>query len=183
MEALHHTHDTAAPAHVEQGSRLVEHEDARLHGERSRDGYALLLSSGQMSGIGLGIAVEAHPVQLAGDTFADLVGRDSEVFGAKGYVLLHDGGDDLVVGVLEHEAQLPARASVCIEVDAFLRADGLADQRDRPLVRRQKSAHDRCERGLSRPVRSEHADALAIGDIQRDVVEGGDPVFVAQRGV
>jgi len=51
-EAPHDLQDFADEFGIERGGRLVEQHQARLHGERPRDGDALLLAARQMAGIG-----------------------------------------------------------------------------------------------------------------------------------
>ena len=86
----HHAHDAATSAHVEQGARLVQHEHARLHGKRAGDGNALLLSARQARRVAACVVGHRHAGKLALHARADLVGRDAQVLGAKGHVLLDD---------------------------------------------------------------------------------------------
>ena len=61
--------------------------------------------------------------------------------------------------------------------------DLLSHEFDGTLVWREQPAEHRGKRRLARSVGAQHANALAGCHVERDVVEGGDPVFVAQRGV
>ena len=56
------------------------------------------------------LPVFVHPHRLEGVVHpaADLLRRDAEVFGAEGHVLFHDGGDELIIRVLQHH---PHRAA------------------------------------------------------------------------
>ena len=182
-QAAHDAHDGAASAHVEQGAGLVEDEQARLHGERAGDGDALLLAAGEARGVGLGEGAHGDAVELAADAALDLGGLDAEVLGAEGDVVLHDRGDDLVVGVLEHEAEALARAAVRGEVDAAAGEDVLAQERHVAGVRGEEPRQHEGERGLARAVGAQDADVLAGTDVERDVVEGERAALVAEGDV
>ena len=182
-QAAHDAHDGAASAHVEQGAGLVEDEQARLHGERAGDGDALLLAAGEACGVGLGEGAHGDAVELAADAALDLGGLDAEVLGAEGDVVLHDRGDDLVVGVLEHEAEALARAAVRGEVDVAAGEDLLAQERHVAGVRGEEPRQHEGERGLARAVGAQDADVLAGTDVERDVVEGERAALVAEGDV
>ena len=55
---------------------------------------------------GLGILAHAHGGKGLVHAAADFPRRHAEVFQAEGAILLHHGGDDLVIRVLEHHAAL-----------------------------------------------------------------------------
>ena len=96
----------APPLRVEHGGRLVEHDTLRPHGEHARDGHTLLLSAGQeLRGVGT-VIVHADGFERVVDAPPDLRGGDAEVFRRKGDVFFYDIRDDLVIGVLEHHADM-----------------------------------------------------------------------------
>jgi len=98
----------AAALRVEHGSRLVEHDAARPHGDDARNGDALLLSAGQKMRRVLAVVVHADEPERLVHAAADLVRGYAEILGREGDILLHHVGDDLVVGVLEDHADAAA---------------------------------------------------------------------------
>ena len=48
---------------VQRGGRLVKEKHIRLHGQRPDNGNSLLLSAGELTGIGPRLIVKAHPLQ------------------------------------------------------------------------------------------------------------------------
>jgi hypothetical protein len=54
-EAAHHGEYLADQFRVESGRRFIEEDRTRLHRERTGDGDPLLLSPGQLMGIGTGL--------------------------------------------------------------------------------------------------------------------------------
>ncbi len=58
---------------VERAEGLVEQQHLRLHGQRARERHALQLSAGELGGVALGEAVEAHEREQLLDALADLV--------------------------------------------------------------------------------------------------------------
>ena len=117
-EPAHHAQDGGAAAHVEERPGLVEHEHVGLHGERSGDGDALLLAAREAGGVRCGIVVERNAVQLASHARCDLFAREAEVLRPEGNVVLDDARYDLVVWVLEDEAEVAPGSAICLEVGA-----------------------------------------------------------------
>ena len=183
MQLPHHAHDRAAPAHVEKGAGLVEHQDARLHGKGPRDGDALLLAAREPGGVSPGVVLECHAPQLAPDALPYPIRGDPQVLGAKGDVIGDHGGHDLVVGVLEDQPQRAPRATIGGEVRHPVEEDMLPQQGDGAGVRGEQPTEDGRQRGLARPVGAQHADALALRDGERDVVQGDHAPPVLERDV
>ena len=179
-QSTHHTHDGLAAAHVQKRGRLVEHEHLRLHGQCTGDAHALTLPTAHARRVGARVVGERHAGELAVHAPTDLVAGKAEVFGPEGHVVGHDARHDLVVGVLEHEAEGAAGAAVGRKVGRAALAHALSHELDVPLVRGQKPTDHRGERGLAAAVGAQDAYALAARHLERDVVEGA-VVPVAQR--
>ena len=77
---------------------------------------------------------------------SDLGGGNAQILGPKGNVLLNDRGDNLVIWILEHQAQTSPYPSVRLKVDSLLAKHALAQEFDGPLVGGQKTAEDGGER-------------------------------------
>ena len=106
VEPLDGIEHLAAALRVKHGGRLVEHDALRLHGQHACDGHTLLLSAGeQLRRIGP-VFVHADGAERIVDAPADLLRRDTEVFGREGHILLDHVRDDLVVGVLKDHADV-----------------------------------------------------------------------------
>ena len=95
---------------VQAGHRLVEHEHLRLHGEHAGEGHAALLAAGQVEGAALGKLVEGQPHQGQALPHAavDFLGAKPHVARPEGYVVVDGVGEQLVLGILEHESHLAA---------------------------------------------------------------------------
>ena len=93
---------------VQHGGGLVHNKAVGPHGDNARNRDALLLAAGQLVRRSLALFIDARQLHGLVDAGADLLGRHAEVLRRKGYVLLDDGRHDLVVGVLEHHADLLA---------------------------------------------------------------------------
>ena len=92
---------------VEGARRLVEEQQLRVQRKGPRDGDALLLPAGELAGVGIGLALEAHLLQEGRAALEDLVllasvqeRRLSEVF--------HDRVVREEVEALEHEPEARA---------------------------------------------------------------------------
>ena len=130
VEFLRHGKHLAPPGGVEHGGGFVKDDDLRPHGQHPGDGHALLLAAGEHVRRGLGVFPHAHGFEGIVHAAADVLRRHAEVFKAKGAVLLHHGGDDLVVRVLEDHA-----ASFCALRGCFLpRARRRRRSRSRPFA-------------------------------------------------
>ena len=105
-----------------------------------------------MGGVAPCIIVERDPVELALHPSAYLVCGDAEVLGAEGHIVLDDGRDDLVIGVLEDEADLAPGTPVRIEIDLSLGEAALPHKLDFPLVGRKKATEHACQGRLARPI-------------------------------
>ena len=94
-------HDLGPAGGVQHGGGLVHDDAPGAHGQDSGDGHPLLLSPGEEMGGVAGKGCHAHGGQALVHPLADLRRGEAHVFAGKGHILLHHGGDDLVVGVLE----------------------------------------------------------------------------------
>ena len=160
-------HDLRAAVGVKHGGRLVQHKAVRPHGNDACDGDALLLPAGQLIRRGVALFVDAGQFHGFVDAGADLLRRHAEVLRRKGDILLDDGGDDLVVRILEHHADLLAHI---VEV-IFVAGVHPLDQH-RARFGQQNGIEMLCQRGLAAAVRAQHGDKLAAPDVNADAVDG-----------
>ena len=97
--------DLAGQLWVEGGGGLVEEQDLRLHGQRAGDGYALLLSAGELVGVRVLAVGKAHLLQKLPRVGVDLVLRALlDQNRGLGDVLQH-GVVGKEVEVLKHQAE------------------------------------------------------------------------------
>ena len=172
VQVAKHTHDAAAAADVEHGARLIEHEHVGVHGQRARDGDALLLAAREASRVGLSIGTESHTPQLGVHAPDDLVAGDAEVLRAKGHVVCHDARDDLVLGVLEHQARAVTGGPVGLGVHLAVVVGEPSGKLDAPGVGCLEARKQLGERGLARAVAAKHAQPLAGAHREVNAVEG-----------
>ncbi len=107
----------------------------------------------------------------------DLVGREPHVERAERDVVEHGGAEQLVVGVLEHEAHLGPDAP-----DRVL-AHGHPRHVHAPVRGPERPVELEHERALAGAVRSDEGHLLARADAQVDAAEGLEPVGIAEVDV
>ena len=98
-------HDLPAGGRVEVAGRLVGDDQSRLVNERAGDRDALLLATGELTGVLLELAGEAHGLQRLGAPAADLPAGLAQHSQREGDVLV-DGQPRKELEVLEDEADL-----------------------------------------------------------------------------
>ena len=150
---------------VETRGGFVEDEDAGIHGQDRGDRGATSLAATEAVGGAVGDVGRRHRGERGVDTAVDLFGPEAEVGGAERHVVANGVHEQLVVGVLEHEA----------DTAADLRDRGRTEREtvdgDRAAAWCQQSVHVQGQRGLAGPVRPEDRDALAGCDPELEVVE------------
>src|SRR3954453_7691646 len=166
-EDHHDIEDLVDHLRVEGRGRLVEEHDLGPHGERPRDGHALLLASGELGGVlvGLGLhpdtfqKVSGLPVGLGLRLLADLDGSERHVL-----------ADRLVREEVERlEDHADVGAQLCQRL-AFL-GEGLAVDRDRPGLDGLEAVDGTAQRRLAGAGGAEDDHDLALADREIDVAE------------
>ena len=115
VDAREHVEQLAARARVEVGRRLVEHEQARAHRQHGGDRHPPALAHRELVGGALGRRAPCAPRRAPRATRSrDLVALEAHVERAERHVLLDGGHEELVVGVLEHEARRARRSSASV---------------------------------------------------------------------
>ena len=93
---------------IQHGGGLVQNDALRFHSDDAGDGDPLLLTARQLMRRMGAVIEHIHRPQGVVHPAADFLRRHPQVFGAEGHVLLHDGGDQLVIWVLKHHAHRAA---------------------------------------------------------------------------
>ena len=145
---------------VEIGQRLVHQDERRLDDDRPRDGDALLLTAGELTGQLVLLARELHHLERLGYASSDFAGRDAAHAQAEADVLLDRHVRKQRV-VLEHHAEAALLGRQ--------RVDPGVVEHDRPAGKRQQ-AGDAVERGgLAAAGWAEERDELAALDRHRQL--------------
>ncbi len=152
---------------VERAERLVEEQQLRLLGQAARQRDALLLAAGELVRLALGVGAELHQLQHRLDARRDLVLGQAVAAQAEGDVVEHREMREERVA-LEHHVHRPLVGRQPGEV--------LAVERDRSRGRRLEAGEHAQQRRLAAARRAEQGEDLALGDVDRDVVDG--PVAV-----
>jgi len=112
MVVLHFREDLISALGVEARRRLVQHEDAGLHGHDAGHGHTALLTAGQLERAALQKRfIEADEPGRLVDARVDLRLVQPHVLGAKGDVLVAGLLEQLVLRVLEHQTRQEAEIS------------------------------------------------------------------------
>ena len=88
VEAHNGVQHLAPPLRIEHGSRLVEDDAARPHGDHARNGHALLLPAGQKMRRMFAVFIHANELRRLVYAAADLLRRHAEVFRRERHILL-----------------------------------------------------------------------------------------------
>src|SRR5581483_9397414 len=172
LEIAQEVHERALLAIVQAGGGLVEEENARLERQDGRDREPLPFALRQEERIGVALVREPGPLEAARDALGERLGREREVTGPERDLVLDGRGEELVVGVLEDEADVARDPS---RTRARRVAAGDAD---RARGRQQKAGQVLRESRLPRAVVADERDELAGADRERDPVERDGAVGV-----
>ena len=156
---------------VEGRGRLVEDQDPRTGGEHRADRDALLLPAGEVAQ--RPAAEIGDPQQVEGllDAGAHRRGWHGELLHGVRELLLDDVGHEAVDGILPDEADeirelaRPVLPRIASAHDDPAGEGTAGEVRDKPVDRPQ-------QRGLARARRSRDEAQLALGDLERHVVDG-----------
>ena len=152
---------------IERAERLVHQHDARLCGERARHADALALAAGEFMRQAVAVlrAVEPHQVEQfvhprgnLGGRRAQQLRRDADIAG--------DAEMRKQPAALEDIADPPAQRNR-IDISHVLAFD-----RDRAAVGLDQPVGEPQQRGLARAGAADDGQKLALGDLERDVVDG-----------
>ena len=108
----------------------------------------------------VGVVLHADRVQRGVHAVVELRAPDTEVRGTERDVVARGGHEELVIGVLEHDADTPPHLLVVLPLDGERADPHRAHRRFEDPIEVQR------ERRLTRAVRAEQRDALAGLDAQ-----------------
>ena len=165
----------AARGRVEVRGRLVEHEDLRVHGEHRRDGDPSPLAEGQVVRRPVGELGHAHLCQGLEHPGVELVAAQPEVARPERHVVADRRHEQLVVGVLEDDADAAP------DLGEVVLGDGQAGHRDGAGPGGQDAVEVQHERGLAGAVRAQHGDPFAAVHVEVHAEERLVPVGVGER--
>ena len=153
---------------VKRGGRLVEEHHLRLHGQGAGDGHALLLATGELGGILLGLDGDAHAVEQPVSGLVGLrLGGLADLQRSQGDVV-PDGHVAEQVEGLEDHADFRAQPG---EVLTLLRQEFTVDV-DLSAVDGLQTVDRAAQRGLTGTGGAENNDDLAGRNIEVDVLQG-----------
>ena len=118
-----------------------------------------------------------HPPERPVHPLPDLVGRQTEVQGTEGDVVEDGRHEELVVGVLEDDPDLPA------DLRPGLFPEGNFPDRHAPRRGKQVPVHVEEQRRFPRAVRADDADGLSVGDQERNSFQRLRAVRVSETDV
>ena len=95
-------------ARVEHRRRFIEHDTARLHSDYAGDSHALFLAAGKLMRLTQALVVHSDRLEGIVDSAAYLIGGYAEILGSERHIVLDNSRNYLVIGILEHHADLAA---------------------------------------------------------------------------
>ena len=120
-----------------------------------------------------GINGHIDAAQGIADTGLDFIRRDAQVFRPKSHVFFDDGGDDLVIRILEDHAHVLAYLPDIVGVIGPHAADFTRAGR-----RRQEDIEMLGQRRLAGTVGPDDGDKFALADFQGNILQGIDHLAV-----
>ncbi len=162
-------HEHPLRARIECRGRLVEEDDVRTQRQHRCDRGPLLLAAGELEGCPVRQVPDLHEAQRLVAARRHLGLGKPQLERPECHVVHHGCAEELDVGVLEHEADLPVEPEGVEPVD-----DGRDVQAERPQppAGRRDDPVEELEQGrLSRPVRTEEHDLLPRPDHEVDSIE------------
>ena len=130
-EVLHDGENVADRLRIERRGRLVEHQEMRVHGKRTRDGDPLLLAARHLAREGVRAMLEAHFAEEAARPLLDLLRRLAQHLDRRQHDVLERAQMRIEVEALEDHADAPAD-----------RVDGARAREDRLLLEQDAAALD-----------------------------------------
>ena len=160
--------DLAHHLRVKGGGDLVEEEDLGVHHERTHDGDALALATGQLARVGVGAVRQAHALEQFQRPRARIRARFSRDEAGGERQVPHDGqvGEELV-GLEDH-----ADAAADLGPGDAGRGQVGPVEEDLPGVDGLKAINRAQERGLAAAGGSDDDDDFAVGNIEGDAAQG-----------
>ena len=173
-QAVDEPDELAAAARVKVQRRLVQQQHLRPHRQHAGQGHAPLLAAGQVERRPLFQSRQRHRRQRLRRPAAHLVGRQAEVQRAEGHVVEHRGVEELVVAVLEDDADAGRQPATLGRVARIEAAD-----LKRPRLRRDHAGQAQEQTRFARAIGADQADALAGRDLERNAVQSRRSLRVA----
>lgn len=182
-------------ARVKVGSGFVEHQNGGFARENAGDAHAFSLSKAQSPGRTVGQGLEADFGQALERDPSSLGFRLSEIQWTERDVFEHGGREELIVGILEHKADLASNLRQVLprDFDAVDPNRGLAVVLDgcecvtvmagTPAHFGQEAVQMPKQRALPSAVGPDQGDGLAGRDRQVDVPKREPAVRIAKREV
>ena len=175
-EFQHHVKHLAHHFRIKRGGDLVEQQHFRMQDQRTADGHALALASGQLMRPGILAVGESDAFQQSDGFLLDLrlvallhERRSERDVAEHGFV-----GEQVVA--LEHHADTRAQLAAALAAAGRFGArlagfDNLAVQRDGTALNRLKTCDGAQQRRLARSGRADDDEHLAMGHVEGDVVQ------------
>ena len=117
-------HYLPAASWIQHCRWFIQNNALWLHGDDTRDGHTLLLSAGQKMGCVLPVFIHIHLFQGIIHTPADNRTCHTQILRAKGHILLHHIGDNLVIRILKHHTHRSADLDQPVLVRSLHSKDG-----------------------------------------------------------
>ena len=168
LQAVDQVQDLIPSSGIQSGGGLVQDQHFRPHGEHAGDGHSSLLAAGQLERRLLIILfLQAHQFQRFPGSCRDLVLRKAHVLRSETHVGEDIDLEELVLGVLEHEAHF------CPELlhVVALGVDVLAIVIDGAAAGPQQSVQMLDQRGLAGAGVADEAHELPVRDLKVHILQ------------
>ena len=167
VEAADGIKHLAAAAGIEHGGGFIQNQRFGLHGQDARNGDALLLAARQGVGCAIDEGKHLHLAQRGLNARGHLGGGHADVFQAEGHIVAHDGGYQLVIGILKHHACAAADIPGVLIILGIHAAHG-----DMALGGNIQAVEQLCQRGFAAAVVPKHGRHFARAEAQGHAANG-----------
>ncbi len=106
-EAVQGGQEFLHPQRIEIGGGFVQDQKLRRQGQDRGQGQELFLPAGEGGGVPVVQPGQPHKVQALPDPAPQLLPGQPQVFRAEGHLLVHPGGEDLGLEILEQNPHPP----------------------------------------------------------------------------
>ena len=121
-------HDAASTNYIQRSGGFIKNKKLGIHGERSGNGYALLLASRERCGVCMSAVEKGHSFELPCYAPTNFIAGNLQVFRAKSNVFINNARNYLIFWILKHQPELSSSLFIRLKVGRSGNKDLLANE-------------------------------------------------------